>query len=103
MADLLKLMEAANLISENLFLGEDDGTRVEFFHAGTSSSALRFGPHAPIEKYTTSLDSYCRTKSINNIDILKLDVQGYELNILSGARSILNNVELIIAEVSLIY
>ena len=79
-----------------------DGLEVNFYEQGTSSSALRYGPHIPIKKVTTSLDSYCIKNSIKNIDILKMDVQGYELNILKGAQSILKDVELIIAEVSFI-
>ena len=102
MADSLKMMETDQIITENMFLGEDDGTYVDFYEAGTSSSALRFGPHTSIKKNTISLDNYCREKSINSIDILKLDVQGYELNILKGAKTILNNVNLIITEVSFI-
>ena len=102
MADSLKMMETDQIITENMFLGENDGTYVDFYEAGTSSSALRFGPHTSIKKNTTSLDNYCRKKNINTIDILKLDVQGYELNILKGAKTILNNVNLIIAEVSFI-
>ena len=100
MADSLKMMETDQIITENMFLGEDDGTSVDFFEAGTSSSAFRFGPHTSIKKNTTSLDNYCRKKTINTIDILKLDVQGYELNILKGAQTILKNVNLIITEVS---
>ena len=102
MADSLKMMENDQIVIENMFLGEYDGTYVDFYEAGTSSSALRFGPHTSIKKNIISLDNYCREKSINTIDILKLDVQGYELNILKGAKTILNNVNLIITEVSFI-
>jgi FkbM family methyltransferase len=102
MADSLKMMETDQIVIENIFLGENDGTYVDFYEAGTSSSALRFGSHTSIKKNTISLDNYCREKSIKSIDILKLDVQGYELNILKGAKTILNNVNLIITEVSFI-
>jgi FkbM family methyltransferase len=102
MADSLKMMETDQIITENMFLGENDGTSLDFFEAGTSSSAFRFGPHTSIKKNTTSLDNYCRGNSINTIDILKLDVQGYELNKLKGAQTILKNVNVIITEVSFI-
>ena len=102
MADSLKMMETGQIVIENMFLGENDGTYVDFYEAGTSSSAFRFGPHTSIKKNTTSLDNYCMGNSINTIDILKLDVQGYELNILKGAQTILKNVNLIITEVSFI-
>ena len=62
MADSLKMMETGQIVIENMFLGENDGTYVDFYEAGTSSSALRFGPHTSIKKNTTSLDNYCRKK-----------------------------------------
>ena len=39
---------------------------------------------------------------LENIDFIKLDVQGYELEILKGMTSILNKVEFVLLEVSLI-
>jgi FkbM family methyltransferase len=38
---------------------------------------------------TITLDNYCRSNGIDSIDILKLDVQGSELKVLHGARSML--------------
>lgn len=37
-----------------------------------------------------TLDSYCQRKNVERIDILKLDVQGTELSVLKGARSLLD-------------
>ena len=39
----------------------------------------------------TSLDEYAKQNNINRIDILKLDLQGYELHALKGARQLLEN------------
>ena len=36
-----------------------------------------------------SLDEFCKMNNIENIDILKIDTEGYEYNILSGARKML--------------
>ena len=38
-----------------------------------------------IEVETQTLDTFCETEGVNNIDILKLDVEGAELNVLKGA------------------
>jgi FkbM family methyltransferase len=40
---------------------------------------------------TVTIDAYCRSHSIDAIDILKLDIQGGELKALHGARSMLEN------------
>jgi FkbM family methyltransferase len=37
-----------------------------------------------------TLDNFCKERNISNIDILKLDVQGSELNILQGANDLLS-------------
>ena len=48
------------------------------------------------------MDTLCTNSNISKIDLLKLDVQGYELEILKGAKDILKRTSLIITEVSLI-
>lgn len=51
-----------------------------------------------IEVETTSIDAYCESNDIRQIDILKIDTQGSELAILKGAKSLLES-----GKVSLIY
>lgn len=48
-----------------------------------------------------TIDSFCSEKKITNIDILKLDVQGGELLVLSGAENMLRNgkIDLVYTEV----
>lgn len=50
---------------------------------------------------TTTLDDYCKQNSISQIDLLKIDVQGAELRVLLGAKSLLQNqrISVIVAEV----
>jgi hypothetical protein len=37
------------------------------------------------------LDDYCKKKDIQSIDFMKMDIEGYELNALRGATSLLKN------------
>jgi FkbM family methyltransferase len=48
-----------------------------------------FGCRRKIRVEVTTLDTFCRRESIEKIDLLKLDVQGFELNVLKGARDFL--------------
>lgn len=50
------------------------------------------GHKETIQVNTTSLTTWANKYSINDIDFIKLDVQGAELEILKGAGNILNNV-----------
>jgi FkbM family methyltransferase len=54
-----------------------------------------------IEVETQTLDTFCETEGIANIDILKLDVEGAELHVLKGATRKLTEkrIKLIFAEV----
>ena len=46
-----------------------------------------------------SLDDFCRSKEIKNIDFLKIDVEGYEYKVLLGAKDIIKNVKYIMIEI----
>tara|TARA_Y100001958_G_scaffold159888_1_gene163977 strand:+ start:14800 stop:15504 length:705 start_codon:yes stop_codon:yes gene_type:complete len=54
-----------------------------------------------IKVKTTTLDNFCLINKINNIDILKIDVQGYEIGVLKGGKKILNSIDCVSVEVSL--
>jgi hypothetical protein len=38
-----------------------------------------------------TIDNYCTQKNIAHIDFLKIDVEGFELNVLKGAKKMLEN------------
>lgn len=38
-----------------------------------------------------TLDNYCKENNIDEIDLLKIDTEGYELKLLSGARDMINS------------
>ncbi|WP_435354591.1 FkbM family methyltransferase [Emticicia sp. SJ17W-69] len=52
----------------------------------------------------TTLDSFCEGKSIDFVDFLKIDVQGFELKVLKGAKRLMseNKIGIIKSEVSFI-
>jgi len=56
-----------------------------------------------VEKKLITLDSLLeRYPEFRNLDFLKLDVQGYEINVLQGASALLNLTEFVLLETSLI-
>ena len=69
---------------------------------GGSSSVLTFDPSSPyirglqqetensVEVEQKTIDSYCREQGIEQIDFLKLDVQGFEPQVLDGAADMLS-------------
>ncbi len=55
-----------------------------------------------VEVPTVTIDQFCMENNIENISILKIDVEGFELEVLQGAESLLknNSIELILFEYS---
>jgi FkbM family methyltransferase len=43
----------------------------------------------PVEVQVTSLDAYCREHSVDRLDVIKIDCQGYELQVLEGGSNVL--------------
>jgi FkbM family methyltransferase len=64
---------------------------------GYASNAL----NQSLEIKINTLDNYCKTNNIDAIDILKIDVQGLEVEVLQGAKEILKNTKVITLELSL--
>tara|TARA_B100001250_G_scaffold5019_1_gene4235 strand:- start:474 stop:1184 length:711 start_codon:yes stop_codon:yes gene_type:complete len=97
----LNSLQNKNIIYENILIADQDNREVNFYEFNTSSSVLKFGKNIPsVKKTTKSLDTYIKENKIKAIDILKIDVQGYELNVLMGAISSLKIIEVLIIEVS---
>ncbi len=79
----------------NFALGRDNGKGLLYYDAagsGCASLTRRDMRHLGI-KFDESetvrvvrLDDYCSTKGIDHIHVLKMDVEGHELDVLSGAR-----------------
>jgi FkbM family methyltransferase len=89
----------------NKALGEEPGTAAfneNAFHqtnsllAAAPGSSDHLGPQIierqnTIQVEVTIIDAFCREHSVKHIDLLKMDVQGYELGVLKGAREMLAN------------
>ncbi|MEO0685555.1 MAG: FkbM family methyltransferase [Cyanobacteria bacterium J06649_11] len=87
-------------------LGEKDHEKVTFVEMETGSSVLEeSSPYHRdyLEKETITLDSLLlRYPNFKKLDFLKLDVQGYELNVLRGASQLLEQTEFVLMETSLV-
>jgi FkbM family methyltransferase len=98
---------ASEIEYKTALLGAEDGKEVSFYLNETVSSVLtEIESEAPQEekRTTVTLDTLTEETAFEKPDFLKLDVQGYELKVLSGARRILDThpPEMIQMEVSLI-
>jgi len=47
----------------------------------------------------TTLDHFCKKKKITKIDLIKIDIEGYEYMLLLGSKKIIKNIHYIIIEV----
>jgi FkbM family methyltransferase len=54
----------------------------------STNMPARFGAR-PIEVQVTSLDAYCKRHTFERVDVIKIDCQGYELQVLEGASNVL--------------
>lgn len=91
----------------NLFptaLGSTSGRATLYSdHAGSSLASLirreqtstvpEFTHHEDVE--VTTLDEFCLSNDVARIDVLKMDVEGNELDVLLGAKEMLPNIEVI--------
>jgi FkbM family methyltransferase len=103
--DLEPALEATGLPYSLALLGREARQSVPFFLSGTGPSVLE--EQTTFEKGVTELcmarlDDIPEVKAIPDPLLVKLDVQGYELEVLSGAPETLDRTEVILSEVSLL-
>lgn len=90
---------------ESALLSANTGEDVTFYELETGSSVLPENSHVPRKAHilrTKTLDDVLAERDWNHTDLLKLDVQGYELEVLKGADTVLANTEVVLLEVSLL-
>nr|WP_283937765.1 FkbM family methyltransferase [Sphingomonas hankyongi] len=100
---LKKVGLSAEAHLELVLLGADDDQEVQFSVMESGSSV--YAEHSPVErksvvKKTKRLDSVI--DGGEPIDLIKIDVQGYELEVLRGGPAILERTEAVLIEISLI-
>lgn len=97
---------SGEVFCEIALLGANAGKEVEFVQMETGSSVFEeTSPYARkrLKKTLATLDNLLEAYTdFQKIDFLKLDVQGYELEVLKGASTILKRTEFILMETSLI-
>jgi FkbM family methyltransferase len=85
----------ANVQLNNFGLGKESGEFELFYDkvgSGMASLSKRRLDHFGIDfKYSEkvrieTLDDYCQNQQVQNIDLLKLDVEGHELDVLQGGK-----------------
>ncbi len=89
-----------------LLLGAQSQESVQFHEAETASSVLveQVSQNFPVKSYPMTTVDAIVAQHFNGYapDLLKLDVQGYELEVLKGAEKSLTQMQMILAEVNLI-
>jgi FkbM family methyltransferase len=97
---------APGFISAELaLLGAQNGAVVEFIEMETGSSVCEERSHynrRKVLKVTKTLDDLLTERHAPAVDLLKLDVQGYELEVLKGASGALAQSTAMLLEASLI-
>ena len=94
--------ENSNLTIVKTALGEENGTMEIFVpRHSTMASLVKPKEFLESEKVTIkTIDTYCQENDISQIDLLKIDAEGYDLKVLKGATSMLQNhaIKLILVE-----
>ena len=89
----LKLNRIRNVKSEQMALDNQPGEAYLYLNhdihtsIGSLIQSSTAGKKVLVRK--TTLDIYCENHSVNSIDLIKIDVEGYEANVLQGGLSII--------------
>jgi len=103
-----RFINVSNINIVETALGSKDETKTLFVSDFSNLNSLKkpnerawgFADKKSVDVKTTTLDQFCYENDIKHIDILKLDVQGSELDVLMGSKRILEkgNISLVYVE-----
>jgi FkbM family methyltransferase len=84
-----------NVKAFNLAADEKDESNINFYeapidHFGMGSLGAQFN-NDPIQVKTKTVDSIIKNEQINKVDLLKVDVEGYEASVFAGAKELLSS------------
>ncbi len=90
-----KRNDCRNIVVNNYAIADRDGERLLFLSSEDSFAntslrpPARFYSGSSVPVRTVSLDSYVSSMALSQIDVIKLDIEGAELQALSGASTVL--------------
>jgi FkbM family methyltransferase len=96
----------SNITANHCLLGEQSRKMSFYLHPQSQQSSVspRFDPssqHREVQQDAVSLDDYWSAMGAGNVDMIKLDLEGYELPVLRGGRSLLEQeLPLLVLEVA---
>ncbi|HEX8775002.1 MAG TPA: FkbM family methyltransferase [Pyrinomonadaceae bacterium] len=97
----LKLNGINNVRAYNVAIADHEGCldfNVDPRHRATNSIALKSDTHK-VSVPCVTIDNFVRRQNVNQIALLKIDVEGYEDVVLKGADETLNNTHMVFYEV----
>ena len=85
---------SGNVILNNIGVDQATGTKQIFYNSNDLEKASILGDHGSYEKSleieVISVDQYVRQNKMQNVDFVKCDVEGNEMNALKGMQETLN-------------